>query len=65
MTTATMMDVPLTIDLVVDRAERWMGDVAVVSRRLDRSLHRTTYQAIVARARKEGLLEDAGDGSTG
>ena len=30
---ATMMDVPLTIDLVVDRAERWNGGVEVVSRR--------------------------------
>jgi fatty-acyl-CoA synthase len=49
---ATMMDVPLTIDLVADRAERWMGDVEVVSRRLDKSLARTTYRAIVERARQ-------------
>ena len=47
-----MMDVPLTIDLVVDRAERWMGDVEVVSRRPDRSLTRTTYGAIAKRARQ-------------
>ena len=47
-----MMDVPLTIELVVDRAERWMRDVHVVSRRPDRSLHRTTYGAIAARARQ-------------
>ena len=52
MTTATMMDVPLTIDLVVDRAERWMADGEVVSRRPDKTLHRTTYQAICARARR-------------
>jgi fatty-acyl-CoA synthase len=50
--TATMMDVPLTIDLVVDRAERWMGNGEVVSRRPDKSLHRTTYGAIAKRARK-------------
>ncbi|MEJ7598943.1 MAG: long-chain fatty acid--CoA ligase [Kofleriaceae bacterium] len=48
----TMMDTPLTIDLIVDRAERWMGDGEVVSRRPDRSLHRTTYGAIVERARQ-------------
>ncbi len=52
MTTATMMDVPLTIDVILDRAERWMGDREVVSRCPDRSLHRTTYGAIAARARK-------------
>ena len=47
-----MMDVPLTIELVIDRAERWMGDVEVVSRRPDRSLARTTYGAIARRARQ-------------
>lgn len=47
-----MMDVPLTIDLVVDRAERWNGDVEVVSRRPDKSLHRTTYRQIAERARR-------------
>ena len=52
MTAHTMMDVPLTIDLVIDRAERWMADCEVVSRRPDRSLHRTTYGAIVGRARR-------------
>ncbi|MCX5742746.1 MAG: long-chain fatty acid--CoA ligase [Proteobacteria bacterium] len=52
MTTATMMDVPLTIDQLIDRAERWMGDAEVVSRRPDRSLHRTTYRAIAQRARR-------------
>lgn len=49
---ATMMAVPLTIDLVVDRAQRWMRNVEVVSRRPDRSLHRTTYGNIAARARR-------------
>src|SRR4051794_17154020 len=50
--TSTMMDVPLTIDLVIDRAERWMGDGEVVSRRPDKSLTRTTYAKVVERARR-------------
>jgi fatty-acyl-CoA synthase len=59
MTTATMMDVPLTIELVLDRAERWNSNVEVVSRRPDRSLHRTTYRAIGERARRlaRGLVK--------
>ncbi len=50
--TNTMMDVPLTIDLLLDRADKWMGDVEIVSRRPDKSLTRTTYRAVAARARK-------------
>jgi len=47
----TMMDVPLTIDrVVIDRAERC--DREVISRRPDKSLHRTTYAAIAKRARR-------------
>ena len=46
------MDVPLTIDLIVERAERWMGDAEVVSRRPDKSLTRTNYRTIMARARQ-------------
>src|SRR4051812_41241016 len=52
MNAATMMDVPLTIDLIVSRAERWTSGTEVVSRRPDRSLSRTTYGAIAARARR-------------
>ena len=51
-TTATMMDVPLTLDRVADRAERWMGNVEIVSRRPDRSVTRTTYGAVIGRARQ-------------
>ncbi len=47
-----MMDVPLTLDWIADRAERWMADGEVVSRRPDRSLSRTTYGALIGRARK-------------
>ncbi|MEO7734434.1 MAG: long-chain fatty acid--CoA ligase [Kofleriaceae bacterium] len=50
--TSTMMDVPLTIDLIVERAERWMGDAEVVSRRPDKSLTRTNYRTIMQRARQ-------------
>jgi fatty-acyl-CoA synthase len=52
MTTATMMDVPLTIELILSRAERWTSATEVVSRRPDRSLSRTTYGAIAIRARR-------------
>ncbi len=51
-TAATMMDIPLTLDLIATRAEKWMGKVEVVSRRPDRSLSRTTYAAVIARARR-------------
>src|SRR5262245_40252759 len=49
--TTTMMDVPLTLDWIADRAERWMGGVEVVSRRPDRSITRTTYGEVIGRAR--------------
>jgi fatty-acyl-CoA synthase len=48
----TMMDTPLTIDWIADRAERWMADGEVVSRRPDRSISRTTYGKLIPRARK-------------
>jgi fatty-acyl-CoA synthase len=47
-----MMDVPLTIDLFLDRAERWFGDAEIVSRRPDKRLTRTSYRAVAARARQ-------------
>ncbi|MBL9012715.1 MAG: long-chain fatty acid--CoA ligase [Myxococcales bacterium] len=50
--TATMMDVPLTIDLVVDRAEKWMASGEIVSRRPDKSITRTTYGEVAKRARR-------------
>jgi len=52
MTAATMMDVPLTIELILARAERYTSGVEIVSRRPDKSLHRTTYGAVAARARR-------------
>jgi fatty-acyl-CoA synthase len=50
--TGTMMDVPLTLALVLDRASRQFGSVEVVSRRPDKSIHRTTYGAIADRSRQ-------------
>jgi fatty-acyl-CoA synthase len=59
--TSTMMDVPLTLDWIADRAEQWMGAIEVVSRRPDKSLTRTTYAQVIARARKLArALIDAG-----
>jgi fatty-acyl-CoA synthase len=48
----TMMDVPLTLNHLLERGERLFAPVEVVSRRADRTLHRTTYGAVCARARK-------------
>jgi len=47
-----MMDVPLTIDAILDRAEQIHGRAEIVSRRGDRSLHRTTYGEVAARIRR-------------
>ena len=48
----TMMEWPLTLDRIADRAERWMGDGEVVSRRPDKTIVRTTYAHVIARARR-------------
>ena len=48
----TMMDAPLVLDWIADRAERWLGGGEIVSRRPDRSLARTTYAQVIARARR-------------
>jgi fatty-acyl-CoA synthase len=45
-----MMDFPLTVTHFLSRARAYFGKGEVVSRRADRSLHRTTYGAVVARA---------------
>jgi len=48
----TMMDTPLTLDLLLERAATLFAGVEVVSRRPDRSLHRTTHGAMAQRARQ-------------
>ena len=55
---ATMMDTPLTLDWIADRAERWMGDGEIVTRNPDRTLSRTTWAEAIGRARRlaRGLI---------
>jgi len=48
----TMMELPLTIEAIAQRASGQMSQVEVVSRRPDRSLHRTTYGAVMERAHR-------------
>ncbi len=52
MAEATMMSVPLTIEQILSRAETQTAHVEVVSRRPDKSLHRTTMGAVAARSRQ-------------
>jgi fatty-acyl-CoA synthase len=49
---ATMMDVPLTLDRLVARSEKLFGPVEVISRRADKSLHRSTFGEVCQRARQ-------------
>jgi fatty-acyl-CoA synthase len=56
-----MMDVPLTIAMILDRARNVMADGEVVSRQPDRRLHKTTYGAIAERSEQLArALIDAG-----
>jgi fatty-acyl-CoA synthase len=47
-----MMNLPLTLDVLVRRAASQTGHVEIVSRRADKSLHRTTFGAVVERAQR-------------
>jgi acyl-CoA synthetase (AMP-forming)/AMP-acid ligase II len=47
-----MMQMPLLISSLLVHAERHHGDQAVVSRRVEGDIHRTTYKEIASRARK-------------
>jgi fatty-acyl-CoA synthase len=47
---STMMDMPLTLDILIQRAQTVSSSVEVVSRKPDRSLHRSTYGEIADRA---------------
>ncbi|MFP5307821.1 MAG: long-chain fatty acid--CoA ligase [Gammaproteobacteria bacterium] len=49
---ATMMDVPLTLDLLLERAGTVFKDVEIVSRMPDRSLHRYCNGEMYARAKR-------------
>jgi fatty-acyl-CoA synthase len=48
----TMMDVPLSLNMLLERARRPFANVEVVTRRPDKSLHRTTYGEVYRRARQ-------------
>lgn len=45
-----MMDVPLSIPSMIRRARRLYAHRAVVSRRADKSIHRTTYGELISRS---------------
>jgi len=47
---STMMDMPLTVDILIQRALDVSHAVEVVSRKPDRSVHRTTYGDVAKRA---------------
>ncbi|MDD3444146.1 MAG: long-chain fatty acid--CoA ligase [Zavarzinia sp.] len=59
---STMMRVPLSTNALLERAGRYFATREVVSRRPDKSLHRTTYGDIRRRARQlaKALVERAG-----
>ncbi len=48
----TMMDFPLTLTHMLDRAGKLFGQVEIVSRRPDKSIVRCTYKDVFTRARK-------------
>src|ERR1043166_2318730 len=50
----TMMDYPLTLTPILERAARIFGGVEIVSRLPDKSLHRYTYADLYRRARALG-----------
>src|SRR5689334_11369824 len=47
-----MMNSPLLVTSFIDRAAEVFGDVEIVSRRADRSIHRYTYKECAIRARR-------------
>src|SRR5260370_19010162 len=48
----TMMNYPLTLTAILERAGRYFGDVEVVSRLPNKSIHRTTWGGVYQRARR-------------
>jgi fatty-acyl-CoA synthase len=48
---STMMQFPLTLTSIVERAGKLFGDVEIVSRRPDKSLHRSNYADLYRRSR--------------
>ena len=57
----TMMDYPLTLVSVLERAGKYFSDVEVISRLPDRTIHRTTWGGVYRRARELAeCLKNAG-----
>ncbi|HEY6306605.1 MAG TPA: long-chain fatty acid--CoA ligase [Candidatus Angelobacter sp.] len=57
----TMMNYPLTLTAILERAGRYFGDVEVVSRLPDKSIHRSTWGEVYGRARRLAeCLQSAG-----
>src|SRR5437868_3450715 len=48
----TMMDFPLTLKTILERAEKQFRKVEILSRRPDRSIVRTNYREFTERARR-------------
>ena len=56
-----MMDFPLTVPALLERAGKIFGDVEIVTRRPDRSLARTTWGSLYRRSRRlANALTDLG-----
>ena len=51
-----MMNLPLLITSFIERAGKLFGDVEIVSRRADRSIHRYTYKECRDRARRLAMV---------
>src|SRR5438034_1905433 len=51
-----MMNSPLLVTSFIDRAAELFGDVEIVSRRADRSIHRYTYRECRDRARRLAMV---------
>lgn len=60
----TMMPVPLSTNMLLERAGRYFGHVEVVGRLPDKSIHRRTYAEVYRRARQlaQALRDKAGIG---
>ncbi|AMR82005.1 long-chain fatty acid--CoA ligase [Cupriavidus nantongensis] len=56
---STMMQMPLTVNQILERGNQIFGNREIVSRRPDKSLHRTNYAALYRRSRQlaAALLE--------
>ncbi len=58
---STMMDFPLTLNAILERAGTLFAKVEIASRRPDRTLHRYTYHDFYQRARRLAkALQQAG-----